>query len=124
MARPLKPDNIRRVHTLRVRVNDGEKSTIERNAKNAGREVSDFLRGLGTDGEAKTERIVPTPDREVLHRLLAELNKIGSNLNQIARQLNRKQDSNELQGFDPVMLENNSHGVDTLTRYLIELLTK
>jgi len=122
MARPLKPDDIRRTHTFRVRTNDGEKTAIERNAKNAGRTPSDFLRGLGTYGEAKPEREVPTPDREVLHKLLAELNKIGSNLNQIARQLNRKQDSGDLRGFDTGLLKNNSHGVDTLTKYLIELL--
>ena len=124
MARPLKPDDVRRTHTIRVRVNDGEKSSIEQNAKFAGRTPSDFLRGLGTDHIAKPERIVPTPDREILHRLLAEINKIGSNLNQIARQLNRKQDSPELQGFDPSMLEITKHSIDTLTKHLIDTLTK
>jgi hypothetical protein len=122
MARPLKPDDIRRIHTIRVRVNDGEKSTIEQNAKNAGRTPSDFLRGLGTYGESKTERVVPTPDREVLLRTIAELNMIGSNVNQIARQLNRKQESADLTGFDPEMLKNNSHNIDTVVKYLIELL--
>lgn len=124
MARPLKPDDIRRRHTIRVRVNDDEKSLIERNAKNAGRTPSDFLRGRGTYGEAKAERVVPTPDREVLLKMLAELNKLGSNINQIARQLNRKQDSAELMGFDPDMLKNNCYGIDTLTNYLIGILTK
>ena len=39
----------------------------------------------------------PNPDREVLIRYLAAYGRIGNNLNQVARQLNRKQGSEEFE---------------------------
>jgi hypothetical protein len=120
MARPLKSDAERRKYTLRVRVNDSEKTSIEQNALNAGQEPSVFLRSLGTG--TKPSRNVPTPDREVLLKVLAELNKNGSNLNQIARALNRRDGSNELIGFSLQDLETVISTHDLLTHYLMETL--
>ena len=122
MARPQKPDADKRELVIRLRVTLSEKSHILRNAKNAGLTSSDFLRGLAIN--AKPARSVPTPDRELLLRLLAEINMNGSNLNQIARALNRKQDSGELRGFDDALLNNTLHGVGLLTKLLMDLLQK
>lgn len=121
MARPEKQDDDKRELVLRVRVTASEKSQIWQNAKNAGKTPSDFLRGLAVG--AKPERTVPTQDRELLLKLLAELNKNGSNLNQIARALNRKQGGADDTHIDELSLEYALRGVDTLTRYLMETLS-
>ena len=89
-----KPEDDKRELTIRLRATASEKSRIWQNAKDAGLTPSDFLRGLAIN--ARPARAVPTPDREVLLKLLAELNMQGSNLNQVARALNRRQDSGEV----------------------------
>jgi len=122
MARPLKSDEERRDFTFRIRANQSEKTRIEQNARNAGQEPSVFLRSLGTG--ARPSRTVPTPDREVLLKALAEINKNGSNLNQIARALNRRQENEPLIGVSEQALTAALYGVDTLTKYLMELLKK
>lgn len=91
MARPTKPGDDRRTAIVRARFTVAEKQRLETLAKNAGLTVSDWLRvcSLGTEPEQRK----PTPERETLLRILAELGKQGSNVNQIARALNRKDDS-------------------------------
>ncbi len=120
MARPTKPDDQLRTGVVRVRVTLSEKSRLSQNAKEASLTPSDFLRGLALG--AKPSRNVPTPDREALLKLLAELNMQGSNLNQIARALNRRQDSPELQGIDITLLHNTLYGVDMLRNLLMQML--
>ena len=120
MARPLKPEDNKREFVIRTRVTASEKSAIQRNAKEAGLTTSDFLRGLAI--AARPARKVPTPDRELLLKILAELNMNGSNLNQIARALNRRQDSAELIGTTEQGLNHALYGVATLTKYLMEIL--
>ena len=88
MPRPVKPDEAKRDFTVEVRVTFAEKTQIKNTAKDRGLTTSDFLRGLAIN--AIPIRHVATPDREILLKILAENNKAGSNLNQIARALNRK----------------------------------
>ena len=66
---------------------------MEESATEAGLFLSDWIRMRAVDAMPQLRK--PSPDREVLLRLLAALGKIGSNLNQVSRQLNRKQDSPE-----------------------------
>lgn len=120
MARPVKQGDNKRELVIRVRATAAEKSRIWLNAKDAGLTPSDYLRGLAVN--ARPVRAVPTPDREILLKMLAELNMNGSNLNQIARALNRRQDSAELIGTSEQALTNALYGVATLTRYLMEIL--
>ncbi|WP_118976735.1 plasmid mobilization protein [Taibaiella koreensis] len=77
-----------RTITVRVRVKPSEKTQLETNAAEAGFSLSDWIR-LRTIGAAPLIK-KPNPDRELLHKLLAELGKQGSNLNQIARHMNGK----------------------------------
>lgn len=121
MGRPLKTDAERRTLTLRVRVNADEKSHILSKAENAGLTPSDFLRSLAITN-TRPERHVPTPDRAILLKLLAELNMNGSNLNQCARALNRRQDSDDLSMIDFDALNRASFGVETMVRHLMEVL--
>jgi len=120
MARPLKSDAERRDYTFRVRANLSEKSRIEQNANDAGQEPSVYLRSLGAG--TKPTRIVPTQDREALLKILAELNKVGSNHNQIARSLNRRQDSEDLSGISFTAMNSAFEDISGIAARLMELL--
>lgn len=78
-----------RKQLIRVRVNDSELKAIKE--KSAGN-VSGWLRELAIGAEAKPTRKAKPVNKE----LLFELNRIGVNLNQIARVINRNADSNEV----------------------------
>ena len=78
---------------LRVRVNPAEKNSLEQKAKEAELSLSDWVRSRAIGAKPLTRKA--SPDREVLLRILAALGKTGSNLNQVARQLNRKQENFE-----------------------------
>ncbi|EHQ29801.1 plasmid mobilization protein [Mucilaginibacter paludis] len=122
MARPEKLDDDKRELMIRLRVTSSEKSQIWQNAKNAGSTPSDFLRGLALN--AKPSRTVPTPDRELLLKILAELNKNGSNLNQIARVHNRMREDGEPINISEHAMNSAIYGVDTLVKHLMEILGK
>lgn len=91
MARPQKSDEVKRDSTIEVRVTSAEKNSIRVHAKEQSMTMSDFLRTLALN--TKPLRKTPNADRELLLKHLAETNKIGSNLNQIARVLNQKTNS-------------------------------
>ncbi|MGY4536270.1 hypothetical protein ACVW0P_000677 [Mucilaginibacter sp. UYNi724] len=120
MARPLKSDAERRDFTFRVRANSFERERIEQNANDAGQEPSVYLRSLGTG--TKPTRTVPTQDREALLKVLAALNKVGSNHNQIARSLNRRQDSEDLSGISFSSLNLAFDNIIDLTAQLMDIL--
>ena len=87
MARPKKDPAERRVaHLPAVRVTQAELAALSLQASHAGLSLSDFIRQRALSGKV-------TPKRGLADaQLLSELNSIGVNLNQIARQLNRGRD--------------------------------
>lgn len=121
MARPTKSDDKRTQH-IDVRLSIAEKKHVEEAAKEAGLTPCDFIRlhALGT----KPRRKIATPDREILLKGLAELNKIGSNLNQIARHHNRKSDSEGGAELPPDLLEYSLLELQDLSRSLLNQLDK
>lgn len=88
MARPVKPSDDRRNVMLRLRLTTTEKQQLDMIAKDAGFTVSDLIRK--TVLKQKPKSSVPSVDREILLKLLAELNREGNNLNQITRTLNTR----------------------------------
>lgn len=122
MARPQKDGDDKRDLTIRVRVTSAEKRRIWEMAANAGYTPSDFMR-LSTMAATQPLRRVPTPDREVLLNLVAELGKIGSNVNQIARAFNRSDDTGNMAGIEPDDIHQAMQSVDTLTAQLLNLLS-
>jgi antitoxin component of RelBE/YafQ-DinJ toxin-antitoxin module len=121
MARPEKPDDDKSGATIRLRVTSSEKSRIWQIAKDAGLTPSDYIRGLAIG--AKPARTVPTTDRELLLKFLAELGKQGSNLNQIARAMNRRYDSAEYSDVDFRQLGITLHEIEELKTLLMGMLT-
>ena len=80
---------------FRVRVAVTEKALLEQSAKEHGLTLSDWVRkkALGS----KPIRRKPKPEQETFLQILAALGKAGSNLNQVSRQLNRKQERLEFE---------------------------
>lgn len=70
----------RRDTTLTIRLTKAEKERIERNAKRAGRSITDYLVLLSLE--------TPIHVAENVKPLLIELKRIGNNLNQIAAKIN------------------------------------
>jgi hypothetical protein len=73
---------------IAVRLTDDDHSFLEQTAKEAGLSVGAFLRtiALGTAGARAVKR--PPIDRKQLAKLLGEIGKLGSNVNQIAKWAN------------------------------------
>lgn len=72
-------------------VNEAEKAAIEAKAEKAGLSVSGYMRALifGKDTPQPRGAKRPVVEKELLVRVLGELGKIGSNLNQIAHVANQ-----------------------------------
>lgn len=121
MARPHKDGDDKRDLTIRVRVTATERNRIWQLAAEQGHTPSDFMR-LRTMAASLPLRRVPTPDRKILLDLMAELGKIGSNVNQIARHLNSRDESGQLTGISTDDVNAAMQRVDALTGQLLNLL--
>jgi hypothetical protein len=77
-----------RMKGVRAAVTDTEYTALVERARASGLSTGAYLRAcaLGDKGPRALHR--PPVERELLARSIAELNKIGSNVNQIARALN------------------------------------
>lgn len=89
--KPRKPNrgkNGGRLRVVAARVSADEYIVLDSKAREAGLSIGSYLRaaGLGTPGPRARRR--PPINVELLAYAVAQLNRIGSNLNQIARALN------------------------------------
>lgn len=119
MARPEKSGDARREKIVRVRFTAIEKQQLVLLAKEAGQTPSDFIRGKTVHSAAHIKKA--TPERAEFIAALGQLGKIGSNLNQVARALNRKTDDGGSTAVSIELITDALHNVKTLTAYLIEL---
>ena len=87
MARPSKETPPAKVHQLPVRFTEDLYAVLTENAKKTGLTRGEYIRSLVA---GKTPKAQPTifHDDTALVSELAKLNKLGSNLNQIARYFN------------------------------------
>jgi hypothetical protein len=83
-----------------IRCTEAEQQAIKAGAERAGLSVGAFLRALalGDAGPRAVRR--PPIERKALARILGELGKVGSNVNQLARGFNR---SGVLPGFPEIL---------------------
>lgn len=121
MARPQKIGDQKRDVTIRVRVTSAEKQRIWELAAQAAVTPSDFLRIKAIGSEPL--RQVPTPEREALLKGLAELGKIGSNVNQMAHTLNRYHSNGYLINIQEESMQTTLQTLEDLTAELINLLS-
>jgi hypothetical protein len=86
MARPAKDANERRGAQVKIRLTEAEHDFLSESAAAAGLTVSELVRrrALGV-------RVQPSPTRSEA-ALVSELHRIGVNVNQLARSVNRGRD--------------------------------
>lgn len=120
MARPQKGGDDKRAIMIRVRFTASEKSKLLELAAQAGLTPSDFIRVRTVGGSAQIKKA--TKDRAALIRLTAELNKVGSNINQIARALNRRNEEGAEIGVSPQIIEMGLSDFDHLSRLIAKEL--
>lgn len=77
-----------RTHMITVRMNEQEWQMFQEQLKKFEMQQSDFIRQAITTAQVKVT-VRSVYDGDVLEKLSAELGKIGSNINQIARYLNQ-----------------------------------
>ena len=87
MTRPQKESDMKREHRVTIRLTDTEFSIIENTAEQADMTISEYMRKQIMEGQVNTKFEVVADVKEI-KKLIGELGKIGSNLNQIARYLN------------------------------------
>lgn len=87
MARPKKEKELKRSHQIMLRLNDTEYDVISEYAKHARLPLAEFARKQLTTKkvDVKYEIVADVPE---LKKLITEFNRIGNNLNQIARHFN------------------------------------
>ena len=89
-GRPAKDPEEKRSERITSYVTPEEYDTIRIKCKLAGMSVSDFLRSLALGKEISTQA-----NPEELKKIRAELGKIGSNINQIAKAVNSGEEFDE-----------------------------
>ena len=79
---------MKREHRITIRLTDTEFSIIENSAEQAYMSISEYMRKQIMEGQVNTKFEVVADVKEI-KKLIGELGKIGSNLNQIARYFNQ-----------------------------------
>jgi hypothetical protein len=120
MARPQKSESEKTTHKVQFRTTADEKKRMEQLASEAGLSLTDLIKKAVFGKAPKQHK--PTPDRSVFLKGLAELGKIGSNVNQIARALNRRAESEGVRGLPDEVIAHALHGVTTMTQSLRQIL--
>ncbi len=85
-----------RTKGVRVRLTPDEYTRVVEAADNAGLALGAFARACMLDGPGPRATRKPPVAKEELTRILGQLGKIGSNVNQIARAINSGDDPNGL----------------------------
>lgn len=82
-------DTRKRRGSCSVRLDEKERAELERRAETLNQSIGAFIRFRCLDSPGERAGRRSDRDREDLRRLLGQVGKIGSNLNQIARRLNQ-----------------------------------
>ena len=77
-----------RLKSVRAAVTSAEYSAIQERAQNAGLSTGAYLRACALGDSGPRAKRAPPVNRALLGEALASLNRVGNNLNQIAKHLN------------------------------------
>lgn len=86
--KPKKSDKRQRTETIFARVTPEEKSAIMARADRAGMASAAFMRALALGDPGPRARRHPPVNHIALRQIIADLGRIGNNLNQLARSMN------------------------------------
>jgi hypothetical protein len=89
MARPKKKLEEKLTETIEIRCSKKQKQLLQFKANGKGLSLSDFARGKIMGAPPRVQQA--NPFRAQMIKGLGQLGKIGSNLNQIARAINRRE---------------------------------
>lgn len=95
---------------VNFRLSEEEAAKVMRSAENAGLSLSAYVKKLAVSSKVKPMVI----DREQGRRLIAELGKIGSNVNQIAKV------ANQSGGVDAAALSRLQESIDAFWAYILD----
>ena len=104
MSRPRKTDPLRTV-VFRVRLTEGEFEQLTADADTAGVDLSTMARAQILGAPTPTRARRRSVDHETLGRVLAELGRIGGNLNQMAKVANQVGDLTSLRNGQAMTAE-------------------
>lgn len=107
-------ENRKRQDVIKFRVTPEEKLQIEADAARAGVSTASYARNLLLDAPIPTQAKRIPVETELLKKTLAELNKIGSNINQLARSHNQRR---------PPYRADVVAALETLNLLILEVLT-
>lgn len=100
-----------------VRVSSEERAAIERRARAAGLSKSEYMRRRSlVDGD----RPIIRADSEALRLLYRDLRLVGSNLNQLAREVNITHDPGRIAPFLDVALVKVGDAADAVSAFLAD----
>jgi len=96
-GRPRKSSEERRSREIKITVTDAELAALKRRAKQAGMPLARFLRETGSKAQVV--------NRTDWRRAVYELNRIGNNLNQVARWCNTYKGAAEAAGVVAALMQ-------------------
>jgi hypothetical protein len=94
--KPNRGKNGGRVHFVASRVSLEERARFDLNARNAGLSIGSYLRACGLGSAGPRARRSPPVNAQLLAYAVAQLNRVGNNLNQ----LNKRQNAAQATGAD------------------------
>lgn len=121
MPRPQKTIPERRTKRVEIRLNEAEEKALSDLASDGGLSISDLIRkaALGSKPMAKKA----TPERAAFIKGLAELGKVGSNVNQIAKALNTDLAAGQRATVSSELITATLYSIHSLSVYLLKHLT-
>lgn len=121
MSRPQKSILYRRTKRVELRLTEAEEKALIGLAEDAGLSVSEFIRKAALGSKPRT--VKACPERASFIKGLAELGKIGSNVNQIAKALNTELATRQPYSVSKELISATLYGLHSLSKNLLKHLT-
>ena len=121
MPRPIKSITDRRTKRVEIRLTAAEENVLEGLAVDAGLSVSDHIRKAALGSKPRIQ--MATPERAAFIKGLAELGKVGSNVNQIAKALNTDIVTKQNISVSGAAISATLYAIQTLSQNLLKHLT-
>lgn len=121
MPRPQKNISERRTKRAEIRLTEAEEITLIGLASDSGLSLSDLIRKVALGSKPRIQ--MANPERAALIKGLAELGKIGSNVNQIAKALNTDLATRQKATVSGEAISNTLFAIQTLSSNLLTHLT-
>ena len=120
MPRPQKNITERRTKRVEIRLTEAEEKVLSALSSECGLSVSDHIRKVALGSKPRVQ--MATPERAAFIKGLADLGKLGSNVNQIARGLNSDLAASQRVTVSGQLISGTLFGILTLSKNLLKHL--